>query len=74
MIPPFFHQRISFSAVTDPKYKNFIALHSEHDSIISYPELPVILQGLAQGFAVFLGRRQEAGFYSPFHPFPDVTV
>ncbi len=74
MVPSFFHQKISFSAVTDSKYKNFIALHSEYDAIISDSDLSVVFQRLSQGFAVFLGGGQEAGFYSPFHPFPDVTV
>ena len=74
LVPSFFHQRISFLAVTDAQYKDFIVCHPEHDAIISDPEFPVVFKRLAQGFAVFLGGCQEAGFYCPFDPLPDITV
>lgn len=74
MFSSFFHQKVGLPAVTDSRDKNFTAFHFKHDAIIADSKLPVVFQRLAQGFSVLLGGRKEAGFYSPFHAFPDVII
>lgn len=60
--------------MADAEDEDLVGVNPEHDAVIPDSEFPVPLEGLAQGFAIFMRGHHETGFDRLFDPLPDIGV
>ena len=58
----------------DPEDQDIGILHTKHYAVVADAEFTVSLQSSSEGFAVFLGCREESRFYGFSYPYGTAFV